>query len=427
MASASIFQQYLKPPRSMQEYSADMDAAEQNKLALIAQRQQNELGGMKLGQERQAMADAETDRNALQAVASRWAADTPTARKVAELRATNNPRLMAKADAMEKTALEMDKTRADVGKTTAETGKTNEEILGKRIDQYRSHLSYIDTREGAMRWLEAQYADPVTAPFMNQMAPLEVARQRMAQVQDINEWRQQVGMGLEKYAQNLLARGNSAEVARHNRVTEGQTARRDSMTDARVRESNSASMSKPFEVTGEDGRPVLVQQDKQGNVRPVAGYNPKSVAGKPLNDAQSKAALFGARMEEADKVLAGLAKEGTTTSIPGARAGFGVGATLNVLSTDKQQKLNQAKRDFVNAVLRRESGAVISDAEFDNAEKQYFPQVGDGDAVKKQKANNRAIAIRGVQAEVPKASQGVIGEIRGSPAKPGAAKFLGFE
>jgi hypothetical protein len=132
-----------------------------------------------------------------------------------------------------------------------------------------------------------------------------------------------------------------------------------------------------------------------------------------MNDAQSKAALFGSRMEASNKVLESLAADGTTTSIPGARAGFGVGPTLNVLSSSKQQQLNQAKRDFVNAVLRRESGAVISDAEFDNAEKQYFPQVGDGDAVKKQKADNRALAIRGVQAEVPPEHRGTMKEIQG--------------
>jgi len=34
----------------------------------------------------------------------------------------------------------------------------------------------------------------------------------------------------------------------------------------------------------------------------------------------------------------------------------------------------QAKKNFVNAVLRLESGAVISPSEFTNADKQYFPQ-----------------------------------------------------
>lgn len=39
------------------------------------------------------------------------------------------------------------------------------------------------------------------------------------------------------------------------------------------------------------------------------------------------------------------------------------------------QQYEQAKTNFVNAVLRRESGAKISDEEFDSAEKQYFVQI----------------------------------------------------
>ena len=42
-------------------------------------------------------------------------------------------------------------------------------------------------------------------------------------------------------------------------------------------------------------------------------------------------------------------------------------------STDRQ-KFEQAQRDWINANLRKESGAVIADSEFENAAQQYFPQ-----------------------------------------------------
>jgi hypothetical protein len=58
---------------------------------------------------------------------------------------------------------------------------------------------------------------------------------------------------------------------------------------------------------------------------------------------------------------------------------------------------DQAKRDFINAILRRESGAVISEEEFANAEQQYFPQPGDGPEVIAQKRANRENAIRGIE------------------------------
>lgn len=44
------------------------------------------------------------------------------------------------------------------------------------------------------------------------------------------------------------------------------------------------------------------------------------------------------------------------------------------LQSAERQKFEQAKRNFVNSVLRNESGAVIAESEFKNADKQYFPQ-----------------------------------------------------
>lgn len=204
-----------------------------------------------------------------------------------------------------------------------------------------------------------------------------------------------------------------AETGRHNRTTEGLTAqgqqitmRGQNMTDARSRESTAAIMSKPFEVTGEDGKPVLVQQDKQGNIRQVTGYLPKQGAGKPLTEGQAKALLFGARMQESGAVLDELAEQGRTKSVPGSRTA-GIGPAITAMSGEKNQKLEQAKRDFINATLRRESGAVISEPEFDNAEKQYFPQIGDTPAVIAQKKRNREVATRGILAEVPDAEKRV--------------------
>ena len=159
------------------------------------------------------------------------------------------------------------------------------------------------------------------------------------------------------------------------------------------------SMSKPFEVTGSDGLPVLVQQDKQGNIKPVSGYSAK-VVDKPLNDSQSKALLFGERMNQSNKILSDLGREGTTSSVPGSKAPL-IGGIISALSSDNQQMLDQSKRDFLNAVLRRESGAAISPGEFDSGDKQYFPQIGDSQKVLDQKAKNRDLAVRGVLIEVP--------------------------
>jgi hypothetical protein len=207
-------------------------------------------------------------------------------------------------------------------------------------------------------------------------------------------------------------------------ASNAQSERNSLRTDARSRENTSALMSKPFEITGEDGKPVLVQQDKQGNIRPVANYLPKQGASKPLTEGQSKALLFGSRMQESGAVLDDLAAKGVNVSMPGSRAGFGIGTAVNALQPEDRQRLDQAKRDFINATLRRESGAVIAKEEFDNGDKQYFPQPGDSDAVIAQKKRNREVATRGILAEVPD-SDNRVSKVRGGAtgdfSKPGKA------
>lgn len=137
------------------------------------------------------------------------------------------------------------------------------------------------------------------------------------------------------------------------------------------------------------------QNNPQGGIIPLQGFQ------KPLNDVQAKAQLFGTRMQEADKILADLQKGGKSFSTPGANAPF-IGGIVNSINTEQGQMLDQAKRDFTNAVLRRESGAAIAPSEFASADKQYFPQIGDSDKVIAQKARARQIAIQGILSEVPK-------------------------
>ena len=70
----------------------------------------------------------------------------------------------------------------------------------------------------------------------------------------------------------------------------------------------------------------------------------------------------------------------------------------SLISSDRQQ-FDQAERNFINAQLRRESGAVISPEEFAEARKQYIPQPGDDEGVLAQKAESRPIAIEAMQRE----------------------------
>lgn len=182
------------------------------------------------------------------------------------------------------------------------------------------------------------------------------------------------------------------------------------MTDARSRDANGIAQSaaRTQIVEGPDG--FMLVDKGTGLARPAATLNGAQVQGKSmgLNDVQSKALLFGSRMQAAEKILNEMAAQGTerpsvmkgvVEGIP--LVGRAAGAVANNASTPQQQKVEQAQRDFINAVLRRESGAAIAEPEFENARKQYFPAVGDSQAVIQQKAQNRQLATKGILAEVP--------------------------
>lgn len=115
-----------------------------------------------------------------------------------------------------------------------------------------------------------------------------------------------------------------------------------------------------------------------------------------MNVDQGKSTGFLLRMEESEKVLSNLENQGTRLGQQNLdKIPMGLG---NYMRDPEFQQFDQARRDFINALLRRESGAVISPQEFENAEIQYFPQPGDTPEVIQQKRQNRATAMQGVRA-----------------------------
>lgn len=123
-----------------------------------------------------------------------------------------------------------------------------------------------------------------------------------------------------------------------------------------------------------------------------------------LTEIQAKSQLFGSRAAESDRLIRELEGKYSPAAINakmGAESVWGVGGALgaagNMMLSKEGQMAEQAQRDFINAVLRQESGAVIGDSEFANAKKQYFPQPGDSKDVLAQKQNNRKMAIEGLK------------------------------
>jgi len=138
------------------------------------------------------------------------------------------------------------------------------------------------------------------------------------------------------------------------------------------------------------------------------------------NEGQGLATGFGMRMKESNAILnamedRGITNTGVTRSVVsgvlGAIPAIGekleekTSAAMNVLPSwaggpsAEQQQVEQARRNFITAVLRKESGAVISPQEFMAEEKKYFPQLGDLEPVIRQKREAREIAIRAMDVQ----------------------------
>ncbi len=117
----------------------------------------------------------------------------------------------------------------------------------------------------------------------------------------------------------------------------------------------------------------------------------QTLTGKPQNASQSSANGYADRLNEANLTIDAIGGKfaGTLSQLP----------MFNFMKTGDRQAFEQAKTNFVTAVLRRESGASISPTEFKNEELKYFPQPGDKPTTVAQKANARNTAINNLYRE----------------------------
>jgi len=129
---------------------------------------------------------------------------------------------------------------------------------------------------------------------------------------------------------------------------------------------------------------------------------------KPTAD-QSKVAGFAKRVEQAEAVLDKLESKGYNRADVGSAAESKLPGILKG-SNLKQQE--QAETNFINAVLRRESGAAISDSERSSAESQYFPRAQDPPEVLEQKRQNRLLVIQSLKGEAGERALGNIDKVQ---------------
>ena len=209
------------------------------------------------------------------------------------------------------------------------------------------------------------------------------AAQQGAIAREKEAGKQSVGDHLTTLEQNLQTAGYTPG------TTEYQKAAREMLMKPQVQINNAPS---GYMSVGEN------------QLAPVPG-GPADPRAKPATAQEQTTAIYTDRAYLADHELTNLQGKYSPYAVNAKRSAENmwlIGETIagpiaNAILTPKDQQAEQAQRDFVNAILRKESGAVISQQEFDNAAKQYFPQPGDSKEVIAQKARNRQTAINALR------------------------------
>ena len=119
---------------------------------------------------------------------------------------------------------------------------------------------------------------------------------------------------------------------------------------------------------------------------------------KPLSGNEGKATGFFMRANASNQVITELEDTGTEFG----QWVLGQIPLTNWARSPEFQRLDAAKRDWISAVLRLESGAAIAASEFDNYDKAYFPQVGDSAAVLSQKRTTRNLIAQTLKVQAGK-------------------------
>lgn len=187
----SIYQNYLKPPKSIAEYGAEMDAADQNRMAL-------ESGRMNLLAAKQAQADEQAVRAAYQ----KPGFDPQSDAGIMELMRLSPKAGFSAAEARQKAL----KAQADLGHVGAQTEKERLSGAKQQIDlvlqavsaakdpqSYAQALQFLQANGIKTDGAPAQY-DPAAIANFGQMA--QTAAQRVEQ-----EWKQK---GFDQAARNDL-------------------------------------------------------------------------------------------------------------------------------------------------------------------------------------------------------------------------------
>jgi hypothetical protein len=211
-------------------------------------------------------------------------------------------------------------------------------------------------------------------------AASDIASRKAPKIETVREGDEQVSLIYNKKTNNFdeISRG-SAFAPKEGKATYNNTPT-ELIVDGKV--VNAYLPTGDAAIKGE--KPINVTTNK-----PIDGSF--SIKPKPFSDSQSKNFEHSTKMKAANNIFSNQLEneDGTLNYDPTAvnrqqvigsyyLVGDASEALLNKYNlSPADRQAAQAKKTFINSILRKESGAAIAQSEFENADSQYFPQFGD--------------------------------------------------
>ena len=162
------------------------------------------------------------------------------------------------------------------------------------------------------------------------------------------------------------------------------------------------------QIMGPEGKPIWADESE-------ARGKPAAQAARAVTGQERQVLSFFNRAKQASDDIGGLEED---------MAKSGMGAQLqqqyapNMFQNEQQQRYRQAQRAFTEARLRKESGAAIPTAEYENDARTYFAQPGDSPEVIRQKRQARQVVLDGLKFASGKAYNEFYGDDGGARSRP---------
>jgi hypothetical protein len=191
-------------------------------------------------------------------------------------------------------------------------------------------------------------------------------------------------------------------------LSAGEVRKAKEQFDAAGRAPKEAKDERLVQIMGPQGAPIWVRESEAVN-------KPAAQAARAVTGQERQTLAFYNRAQEAAKTVEPLEENIGKMSLAGQAR---LQAAPNWLQSKENQSYRQAQRAFTEARLRKESGAAIPPAEYENDSKTYFAQPGDTPELLAQKRAARQTVLEGLAFSAGKAYD----EYYGEPRPKGGAK-----